>query len=159
MKRIDIFDAGIAKALKKKENGRRTRMMQRLQTLSIAMAFIAMFLSPAHALETKCTECGMMVKMDSPFTAKITRGDTTLYFCDIGDLFTYLRKKPLNNNRAEVKDYPTGAWIDARKASYVHEEKKFSTPMGWGIAAFKNPKEASQAGTAMDFDGMAKALK
>lgn len=134
-------------------------MIQRFQALGIAMVFIALFLSPAHALETKCAECGMMVKMDSPFTAKIIQGDKTLYFCDIGDLFAYLKKKNLNNARAEVKDYPTGAWIDARKASYVHGEKKFSTPMGWGIAAFKDRNEASQSGTVMDFEGMAKTLK
>ncbi len=34
----------------------------------------------------------MMVQMDSKFTSKITQGETTLYFCDIGDLFTYLKK-------------------------------------------------------------------
>jgi len=134
-------------------------MIRRLKTLGIAIALIAMALSPAHAGDTTCAECGMMVKMDSPFTAKITQGDTMLYFCDIGDLFAYLRKKNLNNARAEVRDYPTGAWVDARKANYVHAEKKFRTPMGWGIAAFKNADEASQSGTMMDFDTMTKTLK
>ena len=134
-------------------------MLQRLYTPAIVIALMVMVLSSAHAMDTKCTECGMMVKMDSPFTAKITQGDTTLYFCDIGDLFAYLRKKNLNNPPAEVKDFPTGAWIDARKAHYVHPEKKFKTPMGWGIAAFQNTNDAAQFGAVMDFDGMAKALK
>jgi len=133
--------------------------MIQLRILGIAVALIAMFLAPAQAMDTKCSECGMMVRMDSPFTAKITMGETTLYFCDIGDLFAYLKNKNLTNARAEVKDHPTGAWIDARKASYVHEEKKFSTPMGWGIAAFKNANEASRSGSIMDFDGVVKALK
>lgn len=127
--------------------------------MGIAIAFIVMFLSPAHAADRACAECGMMVNMDSPFSAKITQGDTTLYVCDIGDLFAYLKKKNLNTVRAEVKDYPTGAWVDARKAYYVQGDKKFKTPMGWGIAAFKERNEASRSGTVMDFDGMAKALK
>jgi nitrous oxide reductase accessory protein NosL len=127
--------------------------------MGLAIALIWMALSPAYAADTKCAECGMTVRMASPFTAKITQGDTRLFFCDIGDLFVYLRKKGLNNARAEVKDYPTGAWVDARKAAYVHAEKKFRTPMGWGIAAFKNADDASRSGAIMYFDNMAKALK
>jgi nitrous oxide reductase accessory protein NosL len=134
-------------------------MIRRLQLLGIVIALIVMVLSPAQAADRACSECGMMVKMDSPFTAKITQGDTTLYFCDIGDLFAYLKKKNLNNVRAEVKNYPTGTWVDARKANYVQGEKIFKTPMGWGIAAFKERNEASRSGTVLDFDGMAKALK
>ena len=33
----------------------------------------------------------MKAEMDSKFTSKITQGDTTLFFCDIGDLFAYLK--------------------------------------------------------------------
>ena len=134
-------------------------MIQRLHNLVIAVALLMTFLSPAYALDRTCAECGMRVKMDSPFTARIVQGDTTLYFCDIGDLFVYLRKKNPNNARAEVRDFPTGAWVEARKASYVHEENKFRTPMGWGVAAFGDAAKASQSGAAMDFDSMAKKLK
>jgi len=134
-------------------------MLRHFLSPCIAIALMVMFLSPAHAMDLKCAECGMLVKMDSPFTAKITQGATTLYFCDIGDLFVYLKKKNLFNTRAEVKDYPTGAWLYARRANYVHAEKKFSTPMGWGIAAFKNASEAAHSGTVIDFDGMIKTLK
>ena len=31
--------------------------------------------------------------------------------------------------------------------------------MGWGIAAFKDKKEAAKSGTVLDFDGTVKALK
>jgi hypothetical protein len=31
--------------------------------------------------------------------------------------------------------------------------------MGWGIAAFKDKNEASQSGSAMDFESTAKAWK
>jgi len=118
-----------------------------------------MSLSPVHAKETNCTECGMMVMMDSKFTSKITQGDSPIYFCDIGDLFTYLTKKNVQDARIEVKDYTSGEWIDARKAFYVKSGKKFATPMGWGIAAFKDKNEASQSGTVVDFESSAKAWK
>ena len=125
----------------------------------IAIGLILLAFSPVQAMDTRCAECGMKVMMDSKFSSRIVQGDTVLYFCDIGDLFSYLKKTRLNNARAEVKDYITGEWIDARKAYYANSSKKFSTPMGWGIAAFKDKNEASKAGTVVDFDGTAKALK
>lgn len=134
-------------------------MKQRLPIIGIALALIMIAMSPVHANETRCTECGMMVKMDSKFTSKITQGDTPLYFCDIGDLFTYLKKKNVQDAKIEVKDYTSGEWIDARKAYYVNSAKKFDTPMGWGIAAFKDKNEASQSGSVMDFESTAKAWK
>jgi copper chaperone NosL len=134
-------------------------MIRRLQAMGIAITLIWMSLTPALAADIRCTECGMMVKMDSKFTSKITQGETTLYFCDIGDLFTYLKKNNMKEAGAEVKDYTTGEWIAARKAYYVNSSKKFRTPMGWGIAAFKDKNEASKAGNSLDFDGTANALK
>ena len=134
-------------------------MIRRLQAMGIAITLIVLSLTPAFAAETRCTECGMMVMMDSKFTSKITQGETTLYFCDIGDLFMYLKKKKMKETGAAVKDYTTGEWIDARKAYYVNSNKKFRTPMGWGIAAFKDKNEASKAGNSLDFDGTLNALK
>jgi nitrous oxide reductase accessory protein NosL len=133
-------------------------MKKRLSIIGIAIALIVIALSPVHAEVTRCAECGMMVRMDSKFTSKITQGDTTLYFCDIGDLFSYLKKKSVQD-KIEVKDYPSGDWIDARKSFYVNSGKKFSTPMGWGIAAFKDKNEAAQAGSVMDFEGTVKGWK
>jgi len=134
-------------------------MKKGLPIVGIAVMLIVMLQSPVHAKETRCTECGMMVQMDSKFTSKITQGDTPLYFCDIGDLFTYLKRKNVQDARIEVKDYSSGEWIDARKAFYVKSGRKFDTPMGWGIAAFKDKNEASRSGSAMDFESTAKAWK
>jgi nitrous oxide reductase accessory protein NosL len=135
-------------------------MKKGLSIIGITLTLIVMLLSPVHAKEIiKCAECGMMVQMDSKFTSKITQGDTPLYFCDIGDLFTYLKRKNVQDARIEVKDYPSGEWIDARKAFYVKAAKKFDSPMGWGIAAFKDKNEASQSGSAMDFESTAKTWK
>ncbi len=114
---------------------------------------------PVLAETVKCTECGMMCDVAAKFTSRIVQGDKTLYFCDVGDLFSYLKRKKPVATRVEVKDYDTGEWIDARKAYYVHSDKKFKTPMGWGIASFRDKNKASGYGTAMDFEGTAKALK
>jgi len=101
----------------------------------------------------------MIVMMDSHFTGKTIQGESTLYFCDIGDLFSYLKRKDPKDAKIEVKDYQSGAWIDARTAYFVRSEKKFKTPMGWGIAAFAHKNEASTSGNALDFESMLKALK
>jgi len=132
---------------------------KRLPIIGIAIALIVISLSSVHARETRCTECGMMVMMDSKFASKITRGDAPFYFCDIGDLFTYLKKKNVQDARIEVKDYTSGEWIDARKAFYVKSAEKFNTPMGWGIAAFKDKNQAAQSGNVMDFESTAKVWK
>jgi nitrous oxide reductase accessory protein NosL len=129
------------------------------RTAVITLVLTLLFLSAAYAEAIRCTECGMMVDTASKFSARTVQGDTTLFFCDIGDLFAYLKKHKVNDARIEVKDYASGAWLDARKAFYVQAEKKFSTPMGWGIAAFLNKDEAAKLGIAMDFETTAKALK
>jgi nitrous oxide reductase accessory protein NosL len=135
-------------------------MLMRLRTTITAIILILLVLSTAFAADFRCSECGMKVDITSKFSAKTTQGDATLYFCDIGDLFAYLKKHAVvNDARIEVKDFTSGAWLDARKAFYVHAEQKFSTPMGWGIAAFINKDDASKFGIAMDFDAAAKALK
>jgi nitrous oxide reductase accessory protein NosL len=131
-----------------------------LRTTALTFLVIVFAFATVLAAETiKCSECGMTVDVNSKFSSKIVQADKTLYFCDIGDLFSYLKRTRQNGVKAEVKDYKTGEWIDARAAYYVHAENKFNTPMGWGIASFKDQKDAAEFGAAMDFDTTAKALK
>ena len=120
---------------------------------------IFLFAHPSFAETVKCTECGMACDVAAKFTSRIIQGEQTLYFCDIGDLFSYLGRKKPSVTRVEVKDYSTGEWINAQKAYYVHSGKIFKTPMGWGIASFRDKNKASEFGTVMDFEGTAKALK
>lgn len=134
-------------------------MKRRMLIATLVAVLMLTILSHANAGEIRCAECGMMVMMDSKFTSRITQGDTVQYFCDIGDLFTYLKKKNPQNAGIEVRDYISGEWIDARKAFYVNAGKKFSTPMGWGIAAFKNKNDGAQSGSVADFEAMTKSLK
>ncbi len=120
---------------------------------------ISSAVSSVLAETIQCTECGMMVDMNSKFTARIVTGNTTGYFCDIGDLFSYLKRTGATAAGAGVKDYMTGEWFPANKAFYVQDDKKFKTPMGWGIAAFKDKTSAAAAGAVLDFDSTAKTLK
>ncbi len=135
-------------------------MTNPFRTTAYALSLIVFSFTALPAAETvKCSECGMTVDVDSKFESKIVQADRTLYFCDIGDLFSYLKRTNLGNFKAEVRDYKTGDWIEARTAQYVHAEKKFRTPMGWGIASFRNRKDAAEFGAVMDFDAAVKALQ
>ncbi len=130
------------------------------QSITIIFSFILISAGVAPAADTvKCTECGMVCQIAAKFTSRIVQGEQILYFCDIGDLFTYLNRKKPPATRIEVKDYSTGEWIDAHKAYYVRSGKKFKTPMGWGIAAFIDKDKASTYGAPEDFDGLSKNVK
>lgn len=107
----------------------------------------------------RCTECGMRIDPGSKFVAQMNRNGKTLPFCDIGDLLVYLNKNSLPPSGAMVKDYVTGDWIGAEKAFYVHAESTFSTPMGWGIAAFAKKEEAAAFGAPLDITAVLKAVK
>jgi len=133
--------------------------MVSLSTLILIAACLLFSATGTTAGQIKCTECGMFVDLNSKFTSKIVQGNTTLYFCDIGDLFSYLKRKGLHDVSAQVKDYNTGEWIEAKNAFYVHAEKTFMTPMGWSIAAFKDMMSAAKFGNAMDYNAAALTFK
>lgn len=107
----------------------------------------------------RCDECGMSLDRDSKFLSEaITRDNKNLFFCDVGDMLFHFRSKRDLLKIAYVRDYVTGGWIDAGKALYV-PNKKFKTPMSWGIAAFAERSDAAPWGTPVDFDsafGLAK---
>ena len=134
-------------------------MTRTIRTLALTLSLIIPCAAPGSAAAITCAECGMMVDMGSKFSSRIVQGGNISYFCDIGDLLINLSKKSLTKGTAQVKDYKSGEWIDARSAFYVHAEKKFRTPMGWGIASFRDKNDAAGFGTVMDFDSMANALK
>lgn len=115
--------------------------------------------SPGIADMARCSECGMMVDQGSKFSSRLVQEGKQLDFCDIGDLLTYLNKRSISPSVAQVKDHNTGEPIAADKAFYVRAEKKFRTPMGWGIAAFKNRDDAASFGAPMDITAALKAVK
>lgn len=116
-----------------------------------------LFAAPAAAgVETRpCAECGMDTVVSGRFTARLVQGTDFHYFCDIGDLVAFLNRKKPAEFQAEVRDFPTGSWIDARSAFYALDKKLYRTPMGWGIAAFKDA--AAAPGPTVSFDAIRKA--
>ena len=113
----------------------------------------------ASAEMVSCAQCGMGADLSGKFTARTVQAKQTRHFCDIGDLFAYLKANPAAAAEAQVKDYKSGEWVNAQQAYYVQSDKKFDTPMGWGIAAFKIKPETAEFGNALDFNAMAKSLK
>lgn len=134
--------------------------MKRFGMLMVPFLLIAALAPMAVAGDMiKCTECGMQSELSSKFTAKTIEAGKDLYFCDIGDLLVYLNKKKQPGIHAEVKDYPSGAWIDTTQASFVQAPQQFNSPMGWGIAAFKDKKDASGYGSVLDLNSAMKAVR
>ena len=134
--------------------------MKKTTMTFVAAALLLIICALAASAETiTCAECGMSADLGSKFTSRIVQGDKTLYFCDIGDLFSFLNRKKPRADQVEVKDYASGEWMDAHAAFYVRAEKKFSSPMGWGIASFKEKKDAASYGSIMDYKAARKAVR
>jgi nitrous oxide reductase accessory protein NosL len=135
-------------------------MKSRPEAFTRAAVFLAVLTTAGLADESlKCAECGMPVDVAAPFSAKIVAGDGMKYFCDIGDLLVYLRERKKDPTYARVKDYRSGEWIEAGQAFYVHEPRRFMTPMGWGVASFKDKKDAEDFGVPLDIIAVSRRLK
>lgn len=104
-----------------------------------------------------CAECGMSAQVAGRFTARLVKGETTLYFCDIGDLVSFMGRTQPKGFAAAVRDLPSGEWVDAGAAFFVIDKKAYATPMGWGVAAFRDRSAAP--GAALDFEALRKALR
>lgn len=133
-------------------------MVSRLVSTVLVVLFLGIPI-PSGAETLHCTECGMMVDSGSKFSARIVQGQTTLHFCDIGDMFSYIKRKGPKEGSSSVKDHSTGDQIDAKSAFYVRNEKKFNTPMGWGIAAFKDKDKAASFGSPLEYDTAVKNIR
>lgn len=135
--------------------------------LAAALLGVLPFLLPARtagAVEpvvaesvVKCAECGMNAKVANRFTARIVQGAGTLYFCDIGDLAAFIERTHPKDYAAAVHDFTAGEWVVADKAFFAIDKKTYLTPMGWGIAAFRDRE--GMTGVPLDFEALRKALK
>jgi len=105
----------------------------------------------------KCAECGMSAEVAGRFTARIVQRGNPLYFCDIGDLAAFIERTQPKEYTASVHDALSGEWIDVSEAFFVIDKKKFASPMGWGVAAFKDRTGAP--GSPMNFESLRKALR
>ncbi|HWR97469.1 MAG TPA: hypothetical protein VN317_03535 [Candidatus Methanoperedens sp.] len=121
-------------------------------------AWAATVVGPDHGANTvPCVECGMSAEVAGRFTSRLTTGGTTRYFCDIGDLVAFIERTRPQGFAASVRDFPSGDWLDAGAARFVLDKKAYATPMGWGVAAFRDG--ASVAGPTLDFEALRRALR
>jgi nitrous oxide reductase accessory protein NosL len=99
----------------------------------------------------------MSANLADRYTSRIVQGTDAKYFCDIGDLVAFIDRTHPKGYAAAVHDYTSGEWIDAGAAFFVIDKKVYSSPMGWGIAAFRDREAA--AGATLDFEALRKALR
>ena len=99
----------------------------------------------------------MSAKVANRYTSRIALGAGTLYFCDIGDLAAFIERTHPKEYAAAVHDFTSGEWVVADKAFFAIDKKTYLTPMGWGIAAFRD--RSGLTGVPLDFEALRKALK
>jgi copper chaperone NosL len=117
------------------------------------------FSEPMEIAEgTKCHLCGMKVDPGSAYSAQIVDGGAMLAFCDIGDMLYHYKKQDEKPSEMYVRDKKSLEWIDALEAAYAKSDG-FSTPMGWGIAAFSDKAEAAGFGKPMTFEEALNAVE
>ena len=104
-----------------------------------------------------CAECGMSGEIAARFTARLVDSGATRWFCDIGDLVAFIERTHPKEFAAAVRDFPSGEWVDATAAFYLVDKKIYATPMGWGVAAFRDRTAA--AGVPLTWDALGKALR
>lgn len=106
--------------------------------------------------EEECSRCRMIVG-EPRFAAAARLDQEVRIFDDLGELF----ETPLQaGEQAWVHDAESGAWIDARAATYVRFSD-LKSPMGYGLLAFADQararvRAASQGGTVLSFQQAAK---
>jgi hypothetical protein len=91
------------------------------------------------------------------FSARLVAGSATSYFCDIGDLVAFVERTHPREFAASVRDFRSGDWLDVSTAVFLLDKKAYATPMGWGVAAFRDA--AAAGGAALDFEALRKALR
>lgn len=135
-------------------SARRIAIFALLGAVAASAAAPARAQAPAQTTFT-CAECGMTGEFASRFTARLVSGGATRVFCDIGDLVSFIERTAPRQYSASVRDFVSGEWVDAAAAWYVVDKKAYATPMGWGVAAFR---ERPATGTALDFGALRTAL-
>lgn len=92
--------------------------------------------------EDACARCGMIVS-DPRFAAGFTDEDgEAVLFDDAGEALAALRPRPELAEKLYVNDMEEPGWLPARQAHFVRAEG-FATPMGSGVAAFRDPARAA----------------
>ncbi|MEA3492299.1 MAG: hypothetical protein U9R27_10410 [Campylobacterota bacterium] len=88
--------------------------------------------------EYQCSECNMDVEYMEYAAQIITKDGITYFFDDIGCVVLWLKNRELDGSLIFTQTLDTHRWIDANRAWYT---RTASSPMGYGLAAYEEPKE------------------
>lgn len=117
---------------------------------------------PDIAYGKDISEMGMFV-VDPRYTvATLPEGQEWLLFDDIGEFLRYTQiHSDVRFDIMWVPDFNDESWVKAEEAWYLESRELTSSPMGWGIATFKDEQSAKDAaakfgGTIMTWDEVGK---
>jgi copper chaperone NosL len=98
------------------------------------------------AAEDMCAFCKMAISERRYAAEFLNRDGDAFKFDDLGCLTNYLRAKQNRDDIAAyfVMDYDAEQWVRGEQAYFV-SSPEFKTPMGGGIAAFKDRSKAEEA--------------
>ena len=94
--------------------------------------------------QDSCERCKMIISEKSYSAEYVMQDGEARKFDDIGCMIQFSSGVESKGNKIlgkYVRDYNTGDWIDATKAYFVWS-KDIITPMGYGLAAFKDQESA-----------------
>ena len=105
--------------------------------------------------EDVCDQCGMIITEERYAAAYVTKDGTIRRFDDIGGMVLYDQEHSEEVLAYWVHDFISEEWVNAKNATYVIN-KETTTPMSYGIIAFKNAQNAAsealqQKGVVMNF--------
>jgi copper chaperone NosL len=96
--------------------------------------------------QDSCERCKMIISEKSYSAEYIMQDGEARKFDDIGCMIHFANGEESKGDKIlakYVRDYNTGNWIDATKAYFVWS-KDIITPMGYGLAAFKDEESAQR---------------
>lgn len=88
-----------------------------------------------------CARCGMIVSEARFASGYVDSSGQTVAFDDVGELLAQGAEDPALAAAAFVTDSEEGGWLRAEAAFYVRAPS-LATPMGSGVAAFKDRSRA-----------------
>ena len=109
-----------------------------------------------------CAECRMVIA-DARFAAAFVNTEGDMFkFDDIGCMKTYEEKNRVTIQNSWVHGYQDQEWIDPARVVFVRSTE-LGTPMGYGIAAFSNVRDAERflkkhEGQKIPWDGISNKL-
>jgi copper chaperone NosL len=102
--------------------------------------------------QDSCERCKMIISEKTYSAEYILPKGEARKFDDIGCMIHFHNEEESKGDKIVarfVRDYNTGEWIDATKAYFVGS-KDIITPMGHGLAAFKDKESARRLAKRVD---------